>query len=168
MPEAVEATNAGTPSEPSSLGGVEGGLQLSDEDILGIEPDGAPSSPATEPAAETPAAPEKAAPTEPVEAQKTETPAPTPEPVDDLKWMRPLLNDKVFGPKLQSMHDRLLAFQELYPTVADARAMKELGSAQELKEHITKSQQYDGERLQLASGDPEQQQELAQVLHKEN
>ena len=170
MPEAVEATNAGTPSEPSSLGGVEGGLQLSDEDILGIEPDGAPSSPATEPAAETSAAPEKAAPTEPVEAQKTETPAPTPEPVDDLKWMRPLLNDKVFGPKLQSMHDRLLAFQELYPTVADARAIKELlpGGSEELKTLIGKSREVDEMDLQYFSHDQEEQKGFAQNLYRDD
>ncbi len=164
MPETV----ATIPSEPSLAGG-EGGLQLSDEDILGITAEDEKSSPATEPAA-APETPEKAAPAPETEPQKTEVPAPVPEPVDDLKWMRPLLNDKVFGPKLQSMHDRLLAFQEIYPTVADARTIKELlpGGSEELKTLIGKSKEVDEMDLQYFSHDPEEQKGFAQNLYKDD
>src|SRR5437773_882075 len=167
MPEVEQAaTTASIPSEPSSLGG-EGGLQLSDEDILGITAEDEKSSLAIEPAA-APEAPEKTAPAPEVETQKVETPAP--ESVDDLKWMRPLLNDKVFGPKLQSMHDRLLVFQELYPTVADARAIKELlpGGSEELKTLIGKSREVDEMDLQYFSHDQEEQRGFAQNLYRDD
>src|SRR5215472_966939 len=119
MPEPAVAPDASSVSEPSLVGG-DGALQFSDEDILGITEDDAS---ATTPAAEPPAAPETEA--APAEAQAKPEATASVEEVDHLKWMRPLLNDKAFGPKLQSMHDRLLAFQELYPKVADARAVKE-------------------------------------------
>jgi hypothetical protein len=97
-------------------------------------------------------------------------PPATPEPVDDLKWMRPLLNDKTFGPKLQSMHDRLLAFQELYPTVADARTVKELlpGGAEELKTLISKSRETDEMDLQYFSHDADAQKGFAENLYRDD
>lgn len=168
MPE-VETTNVGTPSEPSSLGGGEGGLQLSDEDILGIEPEGAPST-ATEPAAPVPETPEPEPAAAPAPKKEEPQAAPEVEEVDDLKWMRPLLNDKVFGPKLQSMHDRLLAFQELYPKVADARAIKELvpGGIEELKALMAVKNDTDQLDLQYYSHDPEEQKELANNLLRDD
>src|SRR5690348_884235 len=165
MPETeVAAQTASIPSESSSLGGG-GGLDLSDEDILGIS---AEDTPAPAPAA-APEAPETAAPAEKTD-QLPETAAPAPEPVDDLKWMRPLLNDKAFGPKLQSMHDRLLAFQELYPTVADARAIKELlpGGAEELKSLVAKSKEVDEMDLQYFSHDQEEQRNFMQNLYRDD
>src|SRR5215471_13092961 len=166
MPEPALAQDAGNVSEPSLAGG-DGALQFSDEDILGITEDDAP---ATIPAAEPPAAPETEA--APAEAQaEGQPPAAAPvEEVDDLKWMRPLLNDKAFGPKLQSMHDRLLAFQELYPKVADARAVKEAlpGGLEELKSLIASKQEMDEGDLQFFSGDAEQQKPYLQNLYREN
>lgn len=171
MPEAVEATqSAAIPSEPSFAGGG-GAIELSDEDILGISPEDA--APEATPAAEPPAAPEQAAPAP--EAEKPpETPAPAPEVdtdiADDLKWMRPLLNDKAFGPKLQSMKDRLLSYQELFPKVADARAYKELiqGGPEELKSLIAKSKEVDEMDLQYFSHDPDQQKGFAQNLYRDD
>lgn len=165
MPEAeVAAQTASIPSESSSLGGG-GGLDLSDEDILGIS---AEDTAAPAPAA-APEAPEAAAPAEKTD-QLSETAAPAPEPIDDLKWMRPLLNDKAFGPKLQSMHDRLLAFQELYPTVADARAFKELipGGVEELKSLVAKSREVDEMDLQYFSHDVEEQKNFMQNLYRDD
>lgn len=165
MPETeVAAQAASIPSEPSSLGGG-GGLDLSDEDILGIS-----AEDTTTPApAAAPEAPEAAAPAEKTD-QLPETAAPAPEPIDDLKWMRPLLNDKAFGPKLQSMHDRLLAFQELYPTVADARAFKELipGGVEELKSLVAKSREVDEMDLQYFSHDVEEQRNFMQNLYRDD
>lgn len=166
MPETdVAAQPAAIASEPSSLGGGGGAIELSDEDILGIDPDG--GTPTATPAAEPPKA-EEAAPAP--EAEKPEETTPAPEPVDDLKWMRPLLNDKVFGPKLQSMHDRLLAFQELYPTVADARAVKELlpQGLEELKALVAQKQETDEMDLQFFGGDLDQQREYLQNLKRES
>jgi len=166
----VAATPAAIPSEPSSLGGG-GGIELSDEDILGISAEDTPPSPATEPAA-PPAASETTAPA-PETQKPPETPAPAPEDTDitdDLKWMRPLLNDKAFGPRLQSMKDRLLAFQELFPKVADARAFKELvqGGPEELKILIAKSKEVDEMDLQYFSHDPEEQKGFAQNLYRDD
>lgn len=164
MPETeVAALPASSVSEPSSIGGGDGALNLTDEEILGIDPqDASPSAPAA------PAEPE-AAPAESTDQPKTE-PSPAAEPVDDLKWMRPLLNDKTFGPKLQSMHDRLLAFQEMYPTVAEARAVKELlpGGAEELKALVAKSKETDEMDLQFFSHDQEQQRNYLQNLHRDD
>jgi hypothetical protein len=169
MPEVEQAAPAASSiSEPSSIGGGDGALNLSDEDILGIDPEGVTSSPAP---AEAPAATEAPAPAEtPADAKPPETTAPPPEPVDDLKWMRPLLNDKVFGPKLQSMHDKLLAYQELHPTVADLRAVKELvpGGVEELKSLVAKSKEVDEMDLQYFSHDQDTQRDFMQNLYRDD
>jgi len=163
MPELV-APDASSVSPPSLAGG-DGALQLSDEDILGISPEDASTQAPAAPAVEEPAPAQD----QPIEAKPAEVTAPE-EEVDDLKWMRPLLNDKAFGPKLQSMHDRLLAFQELYPKVADARAVKELlpGGLEELKQLQADKRDMDDGDLQFFSGDIEQQRPYLQNLQKEN
>jgi hypothetical protein len=157
MPETQVAENASSVS-PAIPAGGDGALNLSDEDILGINPGDAA---ATETAAEPEAAPALEAPV---------TPEVLPEEVDDLKWMRPLLNDKAFGPRLQSMHDRLLAFQELYPKVADARAIRELlpEGAEGLKNLIAKSKEVDEMDLQYFSRDPEEQKSFANNLFRDD
>lgn len=166
MPETdVAAQPAAIPSEPSSLGGGGGAIELSDEDILGIDPQDA--TPTAAPAAE-PAPTETAAPA-PETEKPGETTAPAPEPVDDLKWMRPLLNDKTFGPKLQSMHDKLLAYQELHPTVADLRSIKELvpGGVEELKNLVATKKETDEMDLQFFGGDPSEQRPYLENLYRE-
>src|SRR5215472_14775784 len=163
MPELV-AESASSVSPPSLAGG-DGALQLSDEDILGISPEDASTQAPAAPAVEEPAPAQD----QPIEAKPAEVTAPEDE-VDDLKWMRPLLNDKAFGPKLQSMHDRLLAFQELYPKVADARAVKEMlpGGLEELKNLISDKREMDEGDLQFFSGDADQQKPYLQNLQREN
>jgi hypothetical protein len=172
LPETdVAAQPAAIPSESSPLGGG-GGIELSDADILGIDAeDTAPEATTAAP----PAPPEAAAPAPEAET-KAEAPKPAPEAeadtdiADDLKWMRPLLNDKAFGPKLQSMKDRLLSYQELFPKVADARAYKELlqGGPEELKSLIAKSREVDEMDLQYFSRDPEEQKGFAQNLYRDD
>jgi len=159
----VAAPAAAIPSEPSSLGGG-GVIELSDEDILGIDSESV--TPSATPPAETPATPETA----PAETPSETPSAPPPEPVDDLKWMRPLLNDKAFGPKLQSMHDKLLAYQELHPTVADLRAIKDLvpGGVEELKSLVAKSKEVDEMDLQYFSHDQETQRDFMQNLYRDD
>lgn len=158
MPDAVDVSA----SESSPLGGG-GALELSDADILGIEDDRALAPTAVE----TPEAPDEAA----APASEATPPEAVPvEEVDDLKWMRPLLNDKAFGPKLQSMHDRLLAYQELLPKVADARAIKELlpEGVEGLKKVLDKSREVDEMDLQYFSRDPEEQRSFASNLYRDD
>src|SRR5215472_2426760 len=164
MPESAVTENVSSVSPPSLAGG-DGALQLSDEDILGISPEDASTQAPAAPAVEEPAPAQD----QPTDAKPAEVTAPE-EEVDDLKWMRPLLNDKAFGPKLQSMHDRLLAFQELYPKVADARAVKEAlpGGLEELKSLISSKREMDEGDLQFFSGDAEQQKPYLQNLQREN
>jgi len=183
----VAETTSAT-SGPISDGAA--GAALTDEQILGITEDSQASTETTPRqedaarkgsatrqeegrAAETQPKPEsaevpeggaKAGDTAPEEIQPGQ---PLPE------WAKQLLADPAYrgiGPKVQQLWDQHQAYREIFTTVAEARAVKELfpGGADEAKVVHAKALALDEADEQFVSGDPAAQGELALEWYQDN
>ena len=142
----AEVSDAPLVESPSSTG--DNGSYQSDEQILGIQTEDAPVLQGT---------------------TETETDAPKPGEIqaDDYSWATKLYKDPAYGPKLQSVIDRIKAFESL-GTVADARKIRELvpEGIQRIEELVQKSQEADEMDFKFASGDPAQLEEAAQSMYE--
>ncbi len=179
--EATSATSGNIPAESGSAAGA----ALTDEQILGITEDSQASTETTarqedaarkgsatrqedRRAAETQPKPEDAG-LKPgaTQAEEIQPGRPLPE------WAKQLLADPAYrgiGPKVQQLWDQHQAYRELYPTVAEARAVKELfpGGAEEAKAVHARALALDAADEQFVSGDPQAQGELALEWYQDN
>lgn len=135
VPPAGQVPSAGTPPATTTPGSTapspsDGGAELSDDQLLGITPEGGEPtvepSPAAgaEPGREAEAAQageEGAAPK--VEPQPEEQPQGEIEPPEDIKALFKLEN---VGPKVRDLFFRQAAYQEVFPTVQEARQYREI------------------------------------------
>ena len=188
MPETATVPQGGTSATSGNIPGESGsaaGAALTDEQILGITEDSQASTEATPRqedaarkggatrqedgrAAETQPKPEDAG-LKPgaTQAEEIQPGQPLPE------WAKQLLADPAYrgiGPKVQQLWDQHQAYRELYPTVAEARAVKELfpGGAEEAKAVHARALALDAADEQFVSGDPAAQGELALQWYQDN
>ncbi len=86
------------------------------------------------------------------------------------EWLKPLLAEHETGPALQSLWDQHQAYREIFPTVAEARALKELfpGSADDARQLLARGDEFDRIDQAYFSGDPRAQGQLAEHLLRNN
>ena len=85
-------------------------------------------------------------------------------------WLKPLLADEHAGPALQSLWEQHQAYREMFPTVAEARALKELfpGSADDARQLLAHADELNRIDQAYFSGDPRAQAQLAEHLLRDN
>ena len=86
------------------------------------------------------------------------------------EWLKPFLADEKAGPGLKSLWEQHQAYREVFPTVAEARALKELfpGGVNDAKQLQARGE--DAARMDAAyfSGDTRAQAQLAEYLLRDN
>lgn len=78
--------------------------------------------------------------------------------------------DAQAGPKIQQLWDRLATYSSLYPTVREAREIRDMfpGGAEEARSILSKAQDQDRSNALLESNDPGQQLELLSPIFESN
>ena len=86
------------------------------------------------------------------------------------EWLKPLVADAKAGPALQSLWEHHQAYREIFPTVGEARAIKELfpGGAEDAKQLLARTEQANRIDEAYFSGDANVQGRLAQYLLRDN
>ncbi len=86
------------------------------------------------------------------------------------EWLAPLLTDAKTGPALKSLWETQQAYRELFPTVAEARTLKQLlpGGAEDAKNLLARTDEVNRLDAAYFSGDARAQGMLAEHLLRDN
>ncbi len=180
MPEQTATATSDQRSAISETAGAgSGNAQVpTDEEILGIteEAEASDQQPATgdqeqastaqAQATEAVAKPQQQATEQRVQEEGLLSPSGTAPPA----WLKQLYADPKIGREAQRLWDTSAAYREAFPTVAEARAVKELfpGGAEEARAVHAKANALDEADEQFVSGDPEAQTQLATEWYDDN
>ena len=151
---------------------------MTDEDILGIDAEESPAASSdvghggtgpeggekAQDAGLKPAAPQDSAAAEAAPGPAAPLRASAPE------WLKPLLGDAKVGTEMQQLWEQHQGYREVFPTVAEARAVKELfpGGVEEARQARARSEEVDRIDDAYFSGDPRGQAQLAAYLLETN
>jgi hypothetical protein len=174
MQQAAEATSAANDASSAipTSGRSSNGAALTDEQILGIGAEDTAAPSREEEGVQPAASQDSTAVGEAARAQDAGRDArgavrdapPVPE------WLKPLFADPKVGREVQSLWDRHQAYLDVFPTVAEARAFKELfpGGAEAAKKLLAESEEVAEVDDAYFSADPRVQSQLAANLYQDD
>ncbi len=166
MPEmtATPTVEAGTPASDTTAtetDAVDSGTTLTDEELVGLEPD-AYRAEYKEAADQKTEEAEPIATTEGSKPSTEEEGIATSQPLPD-SFKKAIAANPEIKAELQRLWDQHQAFREVFPTVAEARAVKELfpGGSEDAKTALVKAREMEESDQLFLSRDPQAHRDLA-------